>query len=46
MPPIRKQSSYDGRCTLFIGEGVVLTDLSEAQADAIIDAYRRVIRPR
>lgn len=43
MPLIRKQSSFDGRCTVFVGEAVIFTDLTEAQADAIILAYRRLL---
>ena len=42
MPPIRKQTSEDGRCTLVIGDSVILADLSEADADAIIAAYGRI----
>ena len=42
MPSIRKQTSDDGLCTLIIGDSVFLTDLSEADADAIIAAYSRI----
>lgn len=41
MLDIRKEVAFDGRCTLHLGQ-VVISDLSEAQADAIMATYRRV----
>ncbi|MFE1600068.1 hypothetical protein [Methylobacterium sp. ID0610] len=46
MPPIRKIASFDGRCSVFVGEAVIFTDLTEAEADAIIRAYRRLLETR
>jgi hypothetical protein len=38
---IRKEQAYDGVCTVFIGEEVVVSGLSSSDADALIAAYRR-----
>ncbi len=43
MPDIRKEQSYDGRWTVFIGTQVVVSDLSDAQVEALISSYQRVI---
>ncbi len=43
---IRKEQSYDGLWTVFIGDQVVVSDLSQAQAEALITSYERVISQR
>ncbi|WP_157080713.1 hypothetical protein [Methylobacterium variabile] len=46
MSQIRKEQSYDGLWTVFIGDQVVVSDLSQAQAEALITSYERVISQR
>ncbi|MCJ2012899.1 hypothetical protein [Methylobacterium sp. J-076] len=36
---IRKEATYDGVWTLFVGEHLCISDLSEAQADALAAAF-------
>ena len=36
---IRKVATYDGVWTLFVGEHLCISDLSEAQADALAAAF-------
>lgn len=36
---IRKEATYDGVWTLFVGEHLCFSDLSEAEADALIAAF-------
>lgn len=43
MPVIRKEQSYDGCWTVFIGTQVVISDLNDAQAEALVLSYRRVV---
>ncbi|WP_207767920.1 hypothetical protein, partial [Methylobacterium frigidaeris] len=43
VPVIRKEQSYDGRWTVFIGTQVVISDLNDAQAEALVLSYRRVV---
>lgn len=43
MPDIRKEQSYDGRWTVFIGTQVVVSDLSDEQVEALISSYQRVV---
>ncbi|MGY2047089.1 hypothetical protein [Methylobacterium sp. JK268] len=42
MPTIRKQSTYDGRCSVFVGAALVISDLTEPEADALVAAFRRL----
>jgi hypothetical protein len=37
---IRKEVAYDGVCTVFIGDAVIVAGLTNSEADALIDAYR------
>ena len=41
MLTIRKEEAYDGVCTVWIGDQVIVSGLSRSQADALIEAYRR-----
>jgi hypothetical protein len=43
---IRKEQAYDGVCTVFIGDEVVVTGLSSSDADALIAAYHRTQKRR
>ncbi|WP_157063920.1 hypothetical protein [Methylobacterium tarhaniae] len=43
MPDIRKQRSYDGRWMVFIGSQIIVSDLSDAQVEALLASYRRVV---
>ena len=36
---IRKEATYDGVWTLFVGEHLCISDLSEAEADALAMAF-------
>lgn len=36
---IRKEATYDGVWTLFVGEHLCISDLSEAEADALATAF-------
>jgi hypothetical protein len=38
---VRKEVAYDGVCTVFIGDQIVVSGLSRSEADALIEAYRR-----
>jgi hypothetical protein len=42
MAEIRTDSSEDDLCTLYIGEQVVITGLTRAEAEAVLAAYLRV----
>jgi hypothetical protein len=44
MAEIRTKSSEDDLCTLYIGEQVMITGLTraEAEAEAVLAAYQRV----
>ena len=42
MAEIRTESSEDDLCTLYIGEQVVITGLTRAEAEALLAAYLRV----
>lgn len=43
MPDIRREQTYDGRWTVFIGTQIVVSDLNDAQAEALLSSYRRVV---
>ncbi|MGE7415935.1 hypothetical protein [Methylobacterium tarhaniae] len=43
VPDIRKQRSYDGRWMVFIGSQIIVSDLSDAQVEALLASYRRVV---
>jgi hypothetical protein len=36
---IRKEATYDGIWTVFVGEHLCFSDLSEAEADALATAF-------
>ena len=40
--PIRKQATYDGVWTVFIGDGLCISELTETDADALIEAFSRI----
>jgi len=42
MAEIRTDSIEDDLCTLYIGEQVVITGLTRAEAEALLAAYQRV----
>jgi len=42
MAEIRTESVEDDLCTLYIGEQVVITGLTRAEAEAVLTAYQRV----
>ena len=42
MAEIRVESRDEDLCTLTIGKQIVITDLTRAQAEALLVAYRRV----
>jgi hypothetical protein len=42
MAEIRTESSEDDLCTLYIGEQVLITGLTRAEAEALLAAYLRV----
>lgn len=44
MAEIRKEETFDGRCTVYIGAGVVIADLSREEADSIVQIYRHLER--
>ncbi|WP_375457362.1 hypothetical protein [uncultured Methylobacterium sp.] len=39
---IRKQATYDGVWTVFIGDGLCISALNETDADALMDAFSRI----
>ena len=41
MPYIRTDSVEADQCTLFLGEQVVITDITKAQAEAMLAVYER-----
>ncbi|WP_257791924.1 hypothetical protein [Methylobacterium durans] len=41
MADIRKQKTYDGCCTLYIGQQVIISDIDEAEADALTASFSR-----
>ncbi|BAQ44421.1 hypothetical protein [Methylobacterium aquaticum] len=43
MPDVRKEKTYDGRWTVFIGSQVVVTDLTGLDAEALVSSYKKVI---
>lgn len=40
---IRKVATYDGVWTLFVGDHLCISDLSEAQADALAAAFASLL---
>ena len=46
MAEIRTESSEDDLCTLYIGEQVMITGLTRAEAEAVLAAYLRVTHPK
>ncbi|CAA2158698.1 hypothetical protein [Methylobacterium brachiatum] len=38
---IRKEATYDGVWTVFVGEGLCFSDLSGPAADALVAAFAR-----
>ncbi len=42
MPDVRKEKTYDGRWTVFIGGQVVITDLDERGAEGLVASYQRI----
>lgn len=42
---IRKQATYDGIWTVFVGEHLCFSDLTEAEADALVSAFGAIARP-
>ncbi len=40
MATIRKDETFDGRCTVFIGDEIVISDLTREQADRLIASYQ------
>ena len=42
MAEIRTESSEEDLCTLYIGEQVVITGLTRAEAEAVLAVYQRV----
>ena len=42
MPDVRKEKTYDGRWTVFIGSQVVITDLGERGAEELVTSYQKV----
>lgn len=45
MTDVRKEKTYDGRWTVFIGSQVVVADLDEQGAEALVSAYQKVASP-
>jgi hypothetical protein len=43
MPEIRKAVAFDGTCTVFVGDQVVIEPLSEVEAEALIASLRKVM---
>lgn len=43
MAKIRTESNEEDLCTLYIGEQVVITGLTRAEAEAVLAAYQRVV---
>lgn len=41
MPTIRLDETYDGLCTVTIGDSVVVTDLSRDEAERLVARYTR-----
>ena len=39
---IRKQATYDGVWTVFIGDGLCISDLTGSDADALVAAFTRL----
>lgn len=39
---IRKQATFDGVWTLFVGDHLCISDLSEAEADALAAAFASI----
>ncbi|MDP4005513.1 hypothetical protein [Methylobacterium sp. NEAU K] len=39
---IRKEATYDGVWTVFVGEGLCFSDLTEPAADALVAAFARL----
>ena len=42
MAEIRTESTEDDLCTLYIGEQVMITGLTRAEAEALLAAYQRI----
>jgi len=42
MAEIRTESTEEDLCTLYIGEQVVIADLTRAEAEALLAAYQRI----
>jgi hypothetical protein len=38
---IRIMEAWDGVCTVFIGDQVVVAGLNRSEADSLVDRYRR-----
>jgi hypothetical protein len=43
---IRKQATYDGIWTVFVGDHLCFSDLTEAEADALVKAFDSLEQPR
>ncbi|WP_156311818.1 hypothetical protein [Methylobacterium platani] len=43
MPDVRTEKTYDGRWTVFIGSQIVVADLDEQGADALVACYRKIV---
>ncbi|WP_238296276.1 hypothetical protein [Methylobacterium soli] len=39
---IRKEATYDGVWTVFVGRGLCISDLSAEEAEALIEAFSRI----
>lgn len=43
---IRKEATYDGVWTVFVGDHLCFSDLSEPAADALVTAFARLAADR
>ena len=41
MSDSRKVREFDGRCTIFLASGIVISDLTEDAADAVMASFER-----
>jgi hypothetical protein len=41
MSEVRKERTFDGRCTIFAGRGLIISDLSEETADHVLAQLTR-----
>ncbi|GJD49880.1 hypothetical protein OPKNFCMD_2616 [Methylobacterium crusticola] len=42
MVEARKERAFDGYCTVYLGPHVIITNLTDSAADALISIHRRL----